>query len=153
VYRFEQEVPAQVVASVSVPGSLLGSAAPVDDPAGVPADVVYGATRSLLVEPVTGVVVSSQEVPNTWLRGPDGLPGAFLLSGTFTSSEESVDDALALVEEIRGQREVLRTAVPWAAGGTGSLLLLAGALVVARSRPARTESPEDEPARVPVPTA
>ncbi|SOC49757.1 Protein of unknown function [Blastococcus aggregatus] len=153
VYRFEQEVPAQVVASVSVPGSLLGSPAAVDAPADVPADVVHGATRALLVDPVTGVVVSTQEVPNTWLRGPDGQPGAFLLSGTFTSSEESVDDALALVDDIRGQREVLRAAVPWVAGGTGGLLLLAGALVVVRSRPARTDSPEDEPAPVPVPTA
>ena len=50
-------------------------------------------------------------------------------------------------------QEALRAVVPWAAGGTGALLLLGGGLLVARSRPARTDSPEDEPARVPVPTA
>lgn len=149
VYRFEQEVPAQVIASVPVPGPLLGTPSAGD----VPADVVHGATRTLLVEPVTGVVLSTTEAPVTRLRGPDGVPGAFLLSGTFTSSDDSVDDALALVEEIRGEREVLRTVVPWVAGSTGAVLLLAGALLAARSRPARTETPEDEPAREPVPAA
>jgi hypothetical protein len=149
VFRFEQEVPAQVIASVPVPGPLLGAPSAGD----VPADVVHGATRTLLVEPVTGVVLSTTEAPVTRLRGPDGVPGAFLLSGTFTSSDDSVDDALALVEEIRGEREVLRTVVPWVAGSTGAVLLLAGALLVARSRPARTETPEDEPAREPVPAA
>lgn len=148
VYRFEQEVPAQVIGSVPVPGTLLGSSAEE-----LPADVMHSSTRSLLVEPVTGVVVSTRETPVTLLRGPDGAPGAVLLSGTFTSSDESVDDAVALVDDVRGEREVLRTLVPWAVGGTGGVLLAAGALLLVRSRRARTDSAEDEPVRVPVPTA
>lgn len=149
VYRFEQEVPAQVVASVTVPGTLAGGTSTAD----VQADVVHSGTRTLLVEPVTGVIVSSTESPNTWLRGPEGLPGAFLLSGSFTSTDETVDEALDRVEQIRGEREVLRSVVPWAAGGIGAALLLAGALLLARARPARTETAEDEPVRAPVPAA
>ena len=67
--------------------------------------------------------------------------------------QHSVDDAVALVEDVRGERELLRTTVPWVAGGVGGLLLAVGALLVARSRPASTDSAEDEPVRVPVPTA
>ncbi len=149
VYRFEQEVPAQVIGSVSAPGTLLGSSA--DE---LPADVMYGNTRSLLVEPVTGVVVSSRETPVTLLRGPDGAPGAVLLSGTFASSEETVEDAVALVEDVRGEREILRTVVPWAAGGAGGILLAVGALLVARTRPVRADSADSaEDVRMPVPTA
>jgi hypothetical protein len=148
VYRFEQEVPAQVIGSVSVPGPLLGS------PAGtVAAEVLHSSDRTLLVEPVTGVVVSSQESPETRLRGPDGAAGAVLLSGTFATSDESLEDALALVADVRGERERLRDVVPWAAGGTGALLLAAGGLLVARGRGARTEIAEDEPVRTPVPAA
>lgn len=149
VYRFEQEVPAQVIASVSVPGPLLGSPSPGQ----FPAQVEHAATRSLLVEPVSGVIVSTEERPLTLLRGPDGAAGATLLSGTFTSSDVSIDNAVDRVEDVRGEREVLRTAFPWVAGGLGALLLAVGALVVARTRPARTEPAEDEPVREPVPAA
>ena len=94
VYRFEQEVPEQVIRSVPVPGRLVGS---VEDE--VPADVVHSSTRTVFVEPVSGVVVSEEETPVTALRGPDGTDGAVLLEGTFGWSEESVADALAHAEE------------------------------------------------------
>lgn len=149
VYRFEQEVPAQVIASVPVPGPLLGATAPGD----LPAEVVHSNTRSWLVEPVTGVVLSAGQSPDTRLRGADGAAGAVVVSGTFTTSDEAVDEALALVEDLRAEREVLRTVVPWVAAGAGGLLLLLGGLLVARTRPVRTEPVEDEPVRAPVPTA
>lgn len=147
VYRFEQEVPAQVIGSVLVPGGLLGS-----PDAELPADAVHRATRSILVEPVSGVVVSTDENPVTQLRGPDGRPGAVLLSGTFRWSEETVDEAFARAQEVRAEREVLRSAVAWGAGGAGGALLLLGALLVARARTARPDPAEGEPVRTPVPT-
>jgi hypothetical protein len=149
VYRFEQEVPAQVIASIPVPGSLLGAPSAGE----LPAELVHSSTRSWLVEPVSGVVISAQESPDTRLRGADGAPGAVLLSGTFTSSDESIDDAVAVARDLRADREVLRTAVPWALGGAGALLLLAGGLLVARARTTRTDTAEDEPVRAPVPAA
>jgi hypothetical protein len=148
VYRFEQEVPAQVIGSVSVPGSLAGSAG-----GEVPAEVVHGTTRALLVEPLSGVIVSAEENPLTELRGPDGAVGATVLAGTFAWSEETVDDAVGAAREIRADRAHLRSVVRWTATGTGVVLLAAGALVALRRRPARPDVAKDEPARVAVPSA
>lgn len=148
VYRFEQEVPEQVIRSVPVPGRLVGS--PEDE---VFADVVHSATRTVFVEPLSGVVVSEEESPMTAVRGPDGTTGAVLLGGTFGRSEASVDAAVARAEDIRGERADLRTGVRWAAAGTGAVLLALGALLAVRRSPTQPDDAQDEPARVPVPSA
>jgi DUF3068 family protein len=148
VDRFEQAVPERVVDTFAVPGSLLGS-----DEETVTADVVHGNTRTLWVEPVSGVVVSSEESPVTVLRGPDGGVGPVLLDGTFRASEETVDDALARAADVRDRLGLRGTVVPWTAAGLGAVLLAGGLLLVVRSRSAAARSGEDEPVRVPVPTA
>jgi hypothetical protein len=147
VYRFEQEVPEQVIGSLPVPGLLVATVT-----GEVEADVVHRNTRTVLVEPVSGVVVSEEENPVTELRGPDGRAGAVLLAGTFGWSESSVDDALSRAEDVRDDRGDLRTAVRWAAAGTGAALLALGALLAAR-RPTPSDDARDEPVRVPVPSA
>ncbi|RBY81168.1 hypothetical protein DQ239_00690 [Blastococcus sp. TF02-09] len=148
VYRFEQEVPEQVIRSVPVPGPLVAAGA--DE---VEAEVVHRSTRTVLVEPVSGVVVSEEESPVTALRSPDGADGAVLLAGTFGWTEASVADALARAEDVRTQCGELRTAVRWGAGGTGAVLLVLGALLAARGTSTRSDDARDEPARVPVPSA
>ncbi|WP_051516034.1 DUF3068 domain-containing protein [Candidatus Blastococcus massiliensis] len=148
VYRFEQEVPAQVIRTVPVPGTLVGSSE-----AEFPAEVVHSNSRSLLVEPLSGVIVSVEESPLTELRGPDGAAGAVLLAGTFGWSDETVEDAVARAEDIRDERAELRPLVRWTGIGAGTALLAAGALLAARRRPARPDHAQDEPARVPVPSA
>ncbi len=149
VYRFEQEVPEQVVGSVTVPGALFGE----DDGGTVAADVVHSNARTLLVEPASGVVVSSEEDPRTVLRGPGGSSGPVLLAGTFRSSDESVADGVARAQEVLDRRSLTGSVLPWTVGGAGAALLVLGVLLVARSRPAATPSVEDEPVRVSVPTA
>ncbi|SDE98640.1 Protein of unknown function [Blastococcus aurantiacus] len=148
VYRFEQEVPEQVVRSVPVPGRLVG-----DDAVEIEAEVVHTSSRTVLVEPVSGVVVSEEESPVTALRGPDGAAGAVLLAGTFHWSEASVDDAIDRAEQVRDDRGDLRTGVRWAASSTGAALLATGALLALRRNPAQPDDAQDEPVRVPVPSA
>ncbi|MDT0275332.1 porin PorA family protein [Blastococcus goldschmidtiae] len=148
VYRFEQEVPEQVIRSVPVPGRLVGS---LEDE--VFADVVHSSTRTVFVEPLSGVVVSEEESPVTALRGPDGTSGAVLLSGTSSWSEASVREALARAEDVRDERADLRTGVRWAAAGTGAALLALGALLATRRSPTQPHDAQDEPVRVPVPSA
>ncbi len=129
VQRYEHVVPEQVVRSAPVPGRLVGS--PEET---APADVVYSATRALLVEPVSGVVVARYEVLLTTLRSPDGTPGAVLLGGAFGSSEESVTGALARAEDVLDRRVESGSAVPWTAGSAGVVLLGLGGSLLARAR-------------------
>lgn len=129
VRRYEQRVPEQVLRPVSVAGRLLGS-----DQDRAPADLWYGVTRTLLVEPVSGVVVSTEEVPLTILRAPDGTPGAVILGGAFRSSAQSVTGAVARARAVLDRPDASGAAFPGVAGGVGVVLLaLVGRLVV-RSR-------------------
>lgn len=148
VYRFEQEVPAQVIRSIPVPGSLVGSSA-----GEVPAAVVHSSNRAVLVEPRSGVVVSQQESPVTVLQGPDGSPGAVLLSGTFSWTDATVEDALARAADVRDERARLQDVVRWTAAGTGAALLVLGGLVTVRSRTTQPDDAQDEAVRVAVPSA
>lgn len=148
VYRFEQEVPATVISSVPVPGDLVGSSE-----GELPAEVVHSATRTLLVEPVSGVVVSAEDRPETVLRATGGEPGATLLAGTFRWSDDAVADAVDRAEAIRDDRERPQDVVQWAGAGVGVVLLASGALLATRRRPAGADHAQDEPARVAVPSA
>jgi len=130
VRRYEQQVPEQVLRPVLVAGALLGS-----DQDRAPGDLWYGVTRTLLVEPVSGVVVSTEEVPLTILRAPDRTPGPVILGGAFRSSEESVTGAVARARAVLDRPEPSGSAFPWAAGVTGVVLLALGGLLVVRGRP------------------
>ena len=70
------------------------------------------------------------------LRAPDGTPGAVLLSGTFRSTADAVDDAVDRARDIADDRGGLQTVVRWTAAALGVALLALGALLVLRSRPA-----------------
>ena len=150
VYRFEQEVPAQVVGAVTVPGRLVGGGA-----APLPAEVVHGSTRTLLVEPVSGIVLSTEETPLTQLRGADGTPGAVLLAGTLASSEDSVTAQVARAQEVLDRTSLVDTVLPRSIGIGGGVVAVLGLvlLLVGRRRPSPAPHVEDEPARVAVPTA
>jgi len=152
VYRFEQEVPEQVIRSVAVAGALVGSA---EDE--LEAEVVHSGTTTLLVEPLSGVIVSAEARPVTALRALDGTPGATLLSGSFRSSADAVDDAVGRARAIAGERADLQSVVRWTAAALGAALLVLGVLLLVRLRPAqdtaRPDPAHDEPVRVPVPSA
>jgi hypothetical protein len=149
VYRFEQEVPEQVVRSVRVPGAVVGSSE--DELA---AEVVHSSTTTLLVEPRSGVIVSAQARPLTAVRAP-GTPGGVLLSGSFGWTEDTVAAAITRAQDIAGDRADLRSAVRWTGTGVGAVLLVLGMLLVLRRRPetARPDAAQDEPVRAPVPSA
>ncbi len=148
VQRYEHVVPEQVLRSLTVSGRLVGSAVET-----APVDIVYSATRALLVEPVSGVVVSTDEVLLTTLRSPDGAPGAVLLGGAFALSEESVTDAVSRARQVLDRREESGAVVPWAAGGAGVVLVVLGGLLLVRGRAVPVEQAGDGAVRQPVPVA
>jgi hypothetical protein len=131
LYLFEQTVPETVIDRREVPADLAGSTAGGT----VTAEVVYSNTRTLWVDPATGVIVKGSEQIDQSLRGPGGTRGATLLAGTLTFDDATVAQQIGRVQE-SGSRIGLVNAAPLAVGILGAVLLVAGGLLMARP-PAR----------------
>jgi hypothetical protein len=143
VYRFEMVVPETVVRSLDVPAAMVGS----DAEGTVEADAVYSNERTIWVEPTSGVIVTSEETPNTVLRGPDGKTGVTILAGTFAGDSDTIAAGVERAEDFRSQITLVKTVLPLALAGLGVLLLVVGALLL-RRRPAGADrdDPVDAPA-------
>ena len=127
-YKFEVDIPETVVRSLEVPAELAGS----DEEGTVMADAVYSNVRTIWVEPTSGVIVTSEEDPNTVLQGPDGTTGATILAGHFAGSEQTIADGVERAEDFRSQITLVKTVLPLTMAGVGLVLLIVGALLVAR---------------------
>jgi hypothetical protein len=148
VYRFQQKVPETVVSSVDVPGHLVRSTEELAH-----ADVVYTNTRTVLVEPTSGRIVSSEESPQTVLRGSDGQIGATFLAGTFRPDAAITADSVAAAKDTRFQIRLIENLIPWGLVGLGLVLVAVGVVLVVRNPPETARHAEDATARVAVPTA
>ena len=133
VNRFVQQVPATVVGQQEVPGELAGG------PAGTPvrADVVYSGTRTVWVEPRTGIIVKDVQEPLRYLRAPDGDPVAVLLFGSIGSDEPSIADSVARAAEASTRILLLRRVGPLGLGLLGLAALAAGLVGLRTARRAR----------------
>ena len=140
VYRFEVSIPETVVRSLEVPAAFAGS----DEDGTVTADVVYSNERTIWVEPTSGVIVTSEEDPNTVLRGPDDTTGATILAGHFAGSDQTIADGVERAKDIRGQITMVKTVLPLVMAGLGLVLLVLGALLVARRARAGAHRGDDE---------
>lgn len=150
VYRFEQEIPDTVLRSTAVPAALAGATGEGT----VEADIVYSNVRTLWVEPTSGVVVSSEESPNTRLVGPDGTEGATILRADIAADPETVTAGVDRAVENRDRITLISRTVPLAAGGLGLVLAVVGALLLTRSTGGAHRSPQAaSAAREPVSSA
>ena len=131
VYRFVQDIPETVVRTTDVPAALVGSSAGGT----VSAEVVYSNTRTIWVEPTSGVIVTSEESPNTVLVGPDGEEAATILAGTFAGDADTIAAGVERAEDISGQITTVRTVIPLALLGVGLVVILIGVLLIRRSTP------------------
>jgi hypothetical protein len=122
-------VPETVIKSVELPGSTLGLSAPT-----VPVDVVYSNEKTIWVEPVSGVIVTSVEKPKTEMHGPDGETVATVLSGTFGADKKTVADGAKRAKDYKTEITLIKTTLPLILLVLGLLLLLVGALLLRRSR-------------------
>jgi hypothetical protein len=139
VYRFQMSIPDTVVRELDVPASFAGS----DEEGTVTAEVVYSNERTIWVEPLSGVIVTSEESPDTVLRGPEGTTGATILAGTFAGSEQTIADGVERAEDIRGQISMVKTVLPLTMAVVGLLLVVLGAVLVARRARAAAHRDED----------
>jgi hypothetical protein len=142
VYRFEMSVPETTIRQTDVPGALAGA----PDETSVTADVVYSNERTIWVEPTSGIIVTSEEHPNTVLRGPDGTEGVTILAGTFAGDEDTIAAGVKRAEDISGQITLVSLTLPLLVAGLGLLALIAGALLVRRGRGPADEDAGDDAA-------
>lgn len=128
VYTFVQEIPETVVEQKDVPGTMAGQ--PAD--ASVEGDFVYTNTRTLWVEPTSGVIVTAAEKPLIVIRGPEGHTGVTWLSAGFRATDRTLKDGLARARDTRGQITMIERTLPLALAGLGLVLVVAGAVLLAR---------------------
>ncbi|TFV87313.1 DUF3068 domain-containing protein [Blastococcus sp. CT_GayMR20] len=147
-YRFEMSIPETVVRTADLPAAMAGA----DGTGTVEAEVVYSNERVIWVEPTSGVIVTSEEHPNTVVRGPDGETGVTILAGDFAGSEDTIAAGVERAEDYRSQINLVKTVLPLSLAVLGLVFLLIGALLIRRGQAAgahHEESFEAAPVREP----
>lgn len=121
-YKFEQKVPLTKLEDREVPGSLVGEP---DEPS-VTAGRFYENTRTVWVEPYSGIIVKGTEDLEQTLRDSSGEAHVTLFAGTLGFTDETVRNAAADASEARTQLRLVRDIGPLALVIGGVLLLLGG---------------------------
>jgi hypothetical protein len=125
-YRFVMSVPNTKIGEREVPGSLVGA-----DESMVKASRYYEGTRTLWVEPVTGIIVQGQQEMTQELVAPGEEPGdgTVVFDGTLRLNEATVNEFITRAEDAKSDVGLLTTwpVVMWIGGG---VLTVAGLLVL-----------------------
>ena len=130
VYRFEQQIPATTVGNISAPASFFG----IDEEGDVTLDRVYSNTRTLWVEPETGVIIRGQEDQLT-VAEYEGDQVATLTDVTIGYNPDTISENVDTYSALSTQLKVIRIWAPLVGGILGLLLLAAGIfLFIARRR-------------------
>ena len=128
VYRFEQRIDRLDVGDQDIPGTLAGD----PDTPSVQTNIIYSNTKTLWVEPATGIIVKAQQDATQVLETQGGEQVLTLLDAVLTYDEATVDanadDAASGANRLR----LLGTILPFAALLLGLIAVAAG-LVLLRS--------------------
>jgi hypothetical protein len=124
VYRFRQTVPEQVLSQKGVPGSLIGRSEPL-----LTADQVYSNTRTVWVEPTSGMIVKGQEEQLQVLRA-DGGPDTTVLKAKVAFTEDNVAAGVKEAKSKRSEITLISKTLPTAALAVGILLVLVGIVLL-----------------------
>jgi hypothetical protein len=143
VYVFEMSIPATIVGTREVPGSVVG-----EDAATVDADVVYSNTKTFWVEPTTGAIIDRQEHTTTTLA-VDGVDKVTATDAELSYTDAQVDKMVDDVSAKASMLGLLHTLIPLLALVLGLLALAAGFLLARR---AESAPPADDRDRVLVST-
>jgi hypothetical protein len=133
VYRFRQVVEETVVDNLEVPGSLVG----LPNQPSVKADVTYSTTRTVWVEPSSGVIVRGQQQQKQTLRAEGAPQETVVLDALFRFTDDTVNNGLDSAREARSSILLLTVVGPTASLILGIILILIGLAVVRRAAPKR----------------
>jgi hypothetical protein len=123
-------VPETVTEQMEGPATLVGGAQGTD----AVADRLYSNTRTVWVEPTSGVIVNGQEQVLQYFRGPDGTRGVTLLDGTIAFDKATVAAGLDRARDAHSQITTITLTLPIALAVVGVLALVGGALLARRPR-------------------
>jgi hypothetical protein len=140
-YKFIQQIPAREIDRQEVPGSLLGESAP-----SVQAPVFYTDTRTVWVEPKTGVIVKGNEVNKTTLRDDAGNDKVTALQFDLTFDEATQKSQAQLARDNIGKIDLVTTWLPLIGLVVGVLLIVLGLLFMRAADRGARRPQEDEPA-------
>lgn len=121
VYKYEQVIPPTTVGTITAPASYFGIKAPGD----VKLDRVYANTRTLWVEPETGVVIRGQEAQNV-VAEYQGKQVATLTDVVIGYNGKTIQDNLDDYGPQASQLKLIRVWVPLIGLTVGVLALLIG---------------------------
>lgn len=144
VHKYIQQIPGQELRRQDVPGRLVNDSAPT-----VSVSVWYQNTRTVWVEPTTGVIVKGNEQSVTTFRDASGQDRATFLSFDLTFDDDSQTRQIDLAEDSRSEVRMVSFWLPLGGAILGLILVAVGVLVLRGDRRSRPVS-SDEP---PVPVA
>jgi hypothetical protein len=107
VYRYQQRVNPVQIGQLEVPGNLVGSTA-----ASVTAPRFYDNTRTVWVEPLSGVIVKGQEKQHQVLRDANGSDAVTLIQVTLTFNEKTQKQQGDLAKDARSKSALVGTWAP-----------------------------------------
>jgi hypothetical protein len=130
VYRFEQTIPPTTVGNITAPASFFG----IDEEGDVTLDRVYSNTRTLWIEPETGVIIRGQE-DQLSIAEYQGDEVATLTDVTIGYNPDTVSENVDTYSALATQLKAIRVYVP-IGGAIIGLLLVAAGIVLLRRRDA-----------------
>lgn len=132
VYEFSGSISDLQRAQQGVPGALVGA----PDTASVFVEEYYSTDITLLVEPRTGSIVSTSSSPTRVWRpaavGDQGGEETVIFDATVEATPETVSELVADAEDAKGSLNLLDRTLPIVLGLLGLVLLVVGALLLAR---------------------
>jgi hypothetical protein len=140
-YKFIEQVPSQQIRTAQVPGSLVGESAQLFE-----APVYYSNTRTVWVEPRSGVIVKGSESTNSTLRNSAGQDKVTVLQADFTFDDQTQRNQADLAKDAIDKINLISLWLPLGALVLGVILIAAGVLVLRAPKPRRdAEVTEGEP--------
>ena len=147
-YKFIQQVPATQIQTLEVPGSLVGESAP-----SVQAPVIYTVTRTVWVEPKTGVIVKGSEQNRTTLQDGAGQDKTVVLQYDLTFDDATQRSQAQLARDSIGKIDLVTTWLPLIGLLVGIVLVIAGLILMVAADRAAGRHTAEEPAEAEAPPA
>jgi hypothetical protein len=132
VYKFEQVIEPTDVGDINAPASIFG----IDAEGDVQLDRIYANTRTLWIEPVTGVIIRGQEAQDV-VAEYQGEQVATLTNVVIGYNEATVTDNVDTYSSLSGQLKIVRVWLPLLGGFVGLVLILLGLVLLARGASSR----------------